>query len=474
MEEKCGVAGIALDGRSVSYPLFFTLYALQHRGQESAGISTWDGVSIRSFKAMGLVPEVFHDRHLKRLKGEIGIGHVRYSTTGESSPENVQPFTINFRGGMLAIAHNGNLINTEFLRRSLEKSGATFVSTTDTEVIANLLVKELLRHDPVDAIRSVSMQIEGSYSLTILINDLLIGVRDPLGIKPLVLGSVDDGYIITSESVAIDAIDGKLIRDIRPGELVMIKEGKLKSHMLQQMRNTAYCVFEYIYFARPDSLMNNRLVYDVRRRIGEKLAEEHPVDADIVSPVPDSGVTSAIGYSAASKIPYLEGLIKNRYLGRTFIMPYQQAREASVRLKLNVVKPNVKDKRVILVDDSIVRGTTSRRIIDNLRESGAREVHLRIGSPPIIAPCYFGINMSTREELIASNRSIDEIRDTLNLDSIGYLSIEGLIDAIGKKREDLCLGCLTGIYPLEIPGEKSTVRQMRLSQFKTRREHQWI
>ena len=466
MKEECGIAGITLKGKKVSYPVFFALYALQHRGQESAGIAIWDGKSIKSFKKMGLVPEVFCEKTLNDLKGDIGIGHVRYSTTGESSIENVQPFTIKFKDGMLAIAHNGNLINSELLRSSLEKSGATFVSTTDTELIAYLLVKELLRQDPVNAIRTISKQLEGSYSLIILINDLLIGVRDPLGIKPLVIGDFDGGYIIASESVAIDAMDGELIRDVEPGEVVMIKNGELETHKLQRAKNTAHCVFEYIYFARPDSVMNGHLVYDIRKKIGESLSKECGVDVDLVSPVPDSGVTFAIGYAAESKIPYLEGLIKNRYLGRTFIMPHQKTREASVRLKLNVVKPNVEDRRVILVDDSIVRGTTSRRIVDNLRSGGAREVHLRIGSPPIIAPCYLGINMSTREELIASNRSLEDIRDLLNLDSIGYLSIEGLIDAVGEKREDLCLGCLTGIYPLEIPGEKCLVRQMRLTQFQ--------
>ncbi|MCW7076582.1 MAG: amidophosphoribosyltransferase [Candidatus Syntrophoarchaeum sp.] len=466
MKEECGIAGIALAGQQVSYPLFFALYALQHRGQESAGIATWDGRFIRSFKEMGLVPEVFGEKMLSDLRGEVGIGHVRYSTTGKSSIENGQPFTIKFKDGMLAIAHNGNLINSEVLRSSLEKSGATFVSTTDTELIAYLLVKELLRQDPVNAIRTTSRQLEGSYSLVILINDLLIGVRDPFGIKPLVIGELDGGYIIASESVAIDAMDGELIRDIEPGEVVMIKNGELETHRLQRAKNTAHCVFEYIYFARPDSVMNGHLVYDIRKKIGESLSRECRVDADIVSPVPDSGVTFAIGYAAESNIPYLEGLIKNRYLGRTFIMPQQKTREVSVRLKLNVVKPNVEGKRIILVDDSIVRGTTSRRIVDNLRAGGAREVHLRIGSPPIIAPCYLGIDMSTREELIASNRSLDDIRDLLNLDSIGYLSIDGLIDAVGEKREDLCLGCLTGIYPLEIPGERCFIRQMRLTQFQ--------
>ncbi|HEC56569.1 MAG TPA: amidophosphoribosyltransferase [Candidatus Syntrophoarchaeum butanivorans] len=465
MKDECGVAGIALDGGSVSYRLFLALYALQHRGQESAGIATWDGNSIRSFKEMGLVSEVFNEGVLEWLGGRIGIGHVRYSTSGGSFPENSQPFTVKFKDGMLAIAHNGNLINTGKLRRHLEKLGATFVSTTDTEVIAYLLVKELLRRDPVDAIRAVMRQLEGSYSLTILINDILIGVRDPLGIKPLVLGKLEDGYIIASESVAIDVLDGELIRDVEPGELVMIKDGEPETYRLVRREGTAHCVFEYIYFARPDSLMNGHLVYDIRKRIGEKLFIEHPVDGDLVSPVPDSGVTFAIGYAAASGIPYLEGLIKNRYLGRTFIMPHQEMREVSVRLKLNVVRPNVENKRVILVDDSIVRGTTSRRIVDYLRSGGAREVHMRIGSPPIIAPCYLGINMSTRDELIASNRSVDQIRDALNLDSIGYISIDGLIEAVGERGEDLCLGCLTGIYPLEIPGERCIVRQMKLTQF---------
>ncbi|MCK4476698.1 MAG: amidophosphoribosyltransferase [Methanophagales archaeon] len=483
-KEGCGIVGIALEQGNAALPIFYALYALQHRGQESAGIAVSSGAKeekeneisgnvrdIPLIKGMGFVYEVFSTQRLESQKGNIGIGHVRYSTTGASKVENAEPLLANYRGGKIAIAHNGNLVNTAEMRRELERDGRIFHSDTDTEVIAQLLAKELMKHDPIEAIRELMKRVIGSYSLVILMNNTLIAVRDPLGIKPLCLGEIKDdengrsGYIIASESPAIDMLNASLIRDVRPGEVLMVKGGDLESYQLYRGKNTAHCVFEYIYFARADSVLDGRLVYGVRMKIGERLAEEHGVEADMVSPVPDSGITFAIGYAKRAKIDYMEGFIKNRYVGRTFIMPEESSRDIAVRLKLNAVRANVEGKRVVLVDDSIVRGTTSRRIVDYLKEKGAKEVHLRIGSPPIIAPCYLGINTPTREELLASKRNLDEICEFLNADSIGYLSMEGLIDSVGIEANNLCLGCLTEKYPVEIPGEVCIARQLKLTQF---------
>jgi amidophosphoribosyltransferase len=498
-KEGCGIAGIALTKKCAALPIFYALYALQHRGQESAGIAVCSGAEegreneisknardIPLIKGMGFVYEVFDSQELESLKENIGIGHVRYSTTGESKVENAEPLLVNYQKGKIAIAHNGNLVNTVELRRDLEREGRIFHSGTDTEVMAQLLAKELVRHDPIEAIKEVMKRVIGSYSLVILMDNTLIAVRDPLGIKPLCLGEIrggnegnGKGYVIASESPAIDMLGGDLIRDVRPGEVLVIKpsqglwsgeaefqrENDLESYQLYRGVNTAHCVFEYIYFARADSVLDERLVYDVRMKIGERLAEEHGVEADMVSPVPDSGITFAIGYAKRAGLDYMEGFIKNRYVGRTFIMPEKASRDTAVRLKLNVVRANVEGKRIVLVDDSIVRGTTSRRIVDYLKKKGAKEVHLRIGSPPIKAPCYLGINTPTRGELLASKRTTEEICKFLNADSIGYLSMEGLIDSVGIDANNLCLGCLTEKYPVEIPGEVCIARQLKLTQF---------
>ena len=483
--EECGIVGIALARGNVALPLFYALYALQHRGQESAGIavSGHTGVDkeeenetreckgeITLVKGMGFVYEVLNNHRLESQKGNIGIGHVRYSTTGASKVENAEPLLVNYQRGKIAIAHNGNLVNTAELRRELKREGRVFHSDTDTEVIAHLLAKELVRHDPIEAIKELMRRAIGSYSLVILLNNTLIAIRDPLGIKPLCLGEIIDGngrrgYIIASESPAIDMLDGYLIRDVRPGEILILKGENLESHQLYRGKNTAHCIFEYIYFARADSVLDGRLVYDVRMKIGERLAEECGVEADMVSPVPDSGITFAIGYAKRAGLDYMEGFIKNRYVGRTFIMPEKTSRDTAVRLKLNVVRANVEGKRIVLVDDSIVRGTTSRRIVNYLKKKGAKEVHMRIGSPPIIAPCYLGINTPTRDELLASKRNLDEICEFLNADSIGYLSMKGLIDSVGIEASNLCLGCLTEKYPVEIPGEVCIARQLKLTQF---------
>lgn len=463
------MVGASFTGQKAALPIYYSLYALQHRGQESAGISVAHEGNTRSIKGMGIVPWVFKKTDLLSIPGSVGIGHVRYSTSGGSELENAQPLTINFRGGTIAIAHNGNLVNSEELRLELTRMGQIFLSDSDTEVIAHLLVKDLMRNNIMEAVRRLMRRIIGSYSFVMLLNDILIAVRDPLGFKPLCLGRVESegesGYIVASESVAIDVHDGEFIRDVRPGEALVITGDRIVSHQIYKQKNVAHCVFEYVYFARPDSIIDGKLVYDVRLKIGERLASEHPVDADMISPVPDSGITSAIGYSKKSGIEYIEALMKNRYVGRTFIMPSDVVRKKAVQLKLNVIKPNIADRRVVLIDDSIVRGNTSRRIVDKVRRAGASEVHVRIGSPPIKTPCYLGIDMPTREELIASQKSVSEIETAIHAETLGYLSIDGLVEAIGIPASDLCLGCLTGVYPVEIPGEQCARRQLRLEEF---------
>ena len=466
MHEECGIVGVSFkEETSAALSIYYALYALQHRGQESAGITVHDGSQVRTLKGMGLVPDVFNRGDIQKLKGHVGIGHVRYSTAGGSKIENCQPLLVSFKSGTIAIAHNGNLVNSKELRTELEKEGRIFLSDSDTEVIAHLLVKELMHRGLEEAVKEVMRRLIGSYSLAILIDKTLIVIRDPLGVKPLCLGWIDNGYVVASESVAIDILNGQLIRDVAPGEMLVFSNGTYESHQLIKSKNNAHCVFEYIYFARPDSVIDGQLVYNVRMRIGEMLFKEHPVKADIVSPVPDSGITYAIGYSKKSGIDYMEGLMKNRYIGRTFIMPGQDMRETAVRLKLNTIKPNIDGKSIVLVDDSIVRGTTSRRIIDLIRKSGTREVHMRVASPPIISPCYLGIDMATREELVAAHKAVKGVEALINADSLGYLSIDGLVRSIGIPMDDLCLGCLSGIYPVEIPGERCAKRQLKLSEF---------
>ncbi|OPY28050.1 MAG: Glutamine--fructose-6-phosphate aminotransferase (isomerizing) [Methanocella sp. PtaU1.Bin125] len=468
MKDKCGVVGVWFDREknrdAAAIYIYYAMQALQHRGQESSGIAVTAGGNVIADKGMGLVTDYFNRERLQRLAGFAGIGHVRYSTTGSSRIENCQPFTVQYKGGTIALAHNGNLVNYRELKKELEAAGRIFTSDSDTEVIAHLLVKELMRNDLVEAVRETMRKLSGSYSLVILVDDKVIGVRDPLGFKPLCIGRVDNGLILTSESCAIDTVNGELVRDVAPGEMVILSD-RIESHKLFRCKNHSYCMFEFVYFARPDSIMDGRLVYKVRHNIGEMLARECPTEADIVSPVPDSGITSAIGYSGASGVRYAEGLIKNRYVGRTFIMPGQDLRETAVRLKLNTVRENVNGKDVILIDDSIVRGTTSRRIIDLVRRSGARKIHARIGSPPIISPCYLGIDMATREELIAAHKSVKGVEFLIGADSLYYISLDGLISSIGIPKEDLCTGCLTGVYPVEIPGEQCEARQTRLQNF---------
>ncbi len=475
----CGIVGI-VDAGGVSFQLYYALYALQHRGQESAGISTFDGKTLYKHKGQGLVAEVFDEDILCGLKGSIGVGHVRYPTTGAKIPENVQPFNFRYAGRDLAIIHNGNLVNTPALRQEYEQRGQIFCTTTDTEVIANIIADELrVSNSMEDAVLLCMRRLQGSYSAVVMLNDTLYAFRDPMGIKPLCIGKTEHGYVIASESVAVDALGGTFVRDVRPGELVTLNENGLSSTQIAVASHTAHCIFEYVYFARADSIIDGILVYDVRQKIGQKLYEADHLKPDIVCPVPDSGTAYAAGYAMRSGCPFLEGLMKNRYMGRTFIMPTQKQREQAVRIKLNPIRGNLKDRSVVLVDDSIVRGTTSRRIVEMIREAGADEVHVRIGSPPIIAPCYLGVDMPTRTELIASGKEEEAVRNSIAATSLTYISLDALVEAIGIDACNLCTGCLTGHYPVEIPGEKSCRRaityvdgtyQSNLKRFGTEQE----
>lgn len=458
--EKCGVVGVSLDGRDAARPLYYALYALQHRGQESAGIVTHDGFQQHSHVEMGLVGDAFEEGDFESLNGSTGIGHVRYPTAGSVDSNCAQPFSVSFKSGSLGLSHNGNLVNADEVRAELAASGHAFTSDGDTEVIAHDLARNLLEEDLVRAVKRTMNRIHGSYALTITHDDTVLGLRDPQGNRPLCIGELDDGYMITSESAAIDVLDGELVRDVRPGELVVLgPDGDgFDSYQLVEQDNTAHCFFEHVYFARPDSRIDGNLVYDVRRELGRKLWEESGVETDVVLPVPDSGRAFASGYAEAAQeddadVEFAEGLMKNRYVGRTFIMPTQDARERAVRLKLNPIRDVVEGKTVTVIDDSIVRGTTSTQLVELLKDVGAEAVHMRIGAPAIIAPCYMGIDMASRDELIAADRDTKDIREEIAADSLSYLSIDAIADALDESRADLCLGCVTGEYPYDIDGE---------------------
>jgi amidophosphoribosyltransferase len=454
----CGIVGIA-DAGGVSFSLYHALYALQHRGQESAGISTYHEGSFYKHKGQGLVGEVFGESVLQGLKGTVGVGHVRYPTTGANLPENTQPFNFRFNDHFFALAHNGNLVNAAQLRADYERAGEIFSTTTDTEVIASVIVDEYRKgHSIQDAIVLCMHKIRGSYSVVLMVDDELYAFRDPLGIKPLCFGSSRRGHIVASESVAIDVLGGTLIREVRPGEMLRLTPDGYDSLQIAVADRPAHCIFEFIYFARADAVIENRLIYDVRRQIGASLYDEAPAEADLVSPVPDSGISIAIGFAHHSGIPYLEALMKNRYMGRTFIKPSQKERESAVRIKLNPIIGHIRDNSVVLVDDSIVRGTTSRHIVELMMDCGAREVHVRIGSPPIKAPCYLGVDMPTREELIASGKETQQVRESINATSLHHITLDALVQAIGLPREHLCTGCLTGGYPVAIEGEACLAR----------------
>ncbi len=452
-QEECGVFAIA-SIQNVSIDIFYALRVLQHRGQESAGIAVYNN-GIKAIKGMGLAHQALKPEDINSLKGELGIGHVRYSTVGTSTIDNAQPIVVSTNYGDIALAHNGEIVNADKIMEELKKKGWAFITSSDSEIAVRLLANDIASTgDPVRSLRNLMAMLQGSYSMTIMIDSRVFAIRDPLGIRPLCIGRTRGGYAAASESVVFDTLGGEFVRDVEPGEIVELLPGEIKSVRTGLSKGCAHCMFEWVYLARADSNIDGRLVYEVRRRIGQRLAKEQPVDADVVVPIPDSGRSHAIGYSEESGIRYSEGLMKNRYVERTFIMPEQSDRTTSVMLKLNPLKSVIKDQRVILVDDSIVRGTTIRQIVQIVRNAGAREVHVRVGSPPIRAPCYFGIDMKTREQFAATGRTVEEIGRMITADSLGYLSVEGLIDAIGHPAGDLCLGCLTEEYPIQVPGEK--------------------
>jgi amidophosphoribosyltransferase len=448
MHESCGVFGVYAPNVDVSRLTFFALYALQHRGQESAGIATTSGNGIKCHTAMGLVSHAFTESELSQLEGHLAIGHNRYSTMGSSMPANAQPVTIDNSNGTIALGHNGNIINAKLLRDELEEQGFEFNTTTDSEIIANLILSAKEKNF-VSKIRYAMRRLQGAYSLVIIHKDELYGVRDPLGVRPLCLGSIDGGWAIASETCAFDHIGAHFIREIAPNEIVRINKNGIQSYS-EKSDKKAICIFEYIYFARPDSTIEGKLLYQTRQNMGAMLSEEYPVDADYVMGVPDSATAAGIGYSRASGIPYCEGLLKNRYIGRTFIEPDQRLRDLGVKLKFNPLADVVSGKRLVVVDDSIVRGTTTPKVINLLRKAGVKEVHLRICSPPIRYPCFFGVDMATRWELIAAQKTIPEIKDAVGADSLGYLSVKGLIKAIGLPENIFCLACFTGNYPIPV------------------------
>jgi amidophosphoribosyltransferase len=448
LHESCGVFGVYAPGEDVARLTFFALFALQHRGQESAGIATSDGNRIQVDARMGLVSQAFDEASLSKLSGDFAIGHNRYSTRGSSRKANAQPLLLGTGSDAIAVAHNGNIVNAEHLYQELSDQGYVFNTSTDTEVIANLILSSPEKRWE-DRIRYAMHRLQGAYSLTLLTEDTLYGARDPFGVRPLCLGKLNGGWVIASESCALDHIGASFIREIEPGEIVSISKDGLKSER-EEMERKAICIFEYIYFARPDSVINGRLLYPARQAMGEVLAQEHPVEADLVMGVPDSATAAAIGYSRESGIPLCEGLLKNRYVGRTFIEPDQRIRDLGVKLKFNPLPQLLDGKRLVVIDDSIVRGTTTPKIVELLRRAGAKEVHVRICAPPIRFPCFFGVDMATRWELIAAQKTVPEVRDFIGADSLGYLSIEGLIKAVGLPRDNFCLACFTGDYPVPV------------------------
>jgi len=456
--DECGLFGIwnHPEAANVAY---LGLYALQHRGQESAGIAATDGINFHTEKAMGWVADVFSPERLRRLPGHRAIGHVRYSTAGSSNLRNAQPITANTARGPVAIAHNGNLTNADTLRRDMERDGAIFQSNSDTEVILHLLARA-----PVgpfeDQITHALGQVKGAYSLLILTPDTMYAVRDPYGFRPLTIGRLGEGWVVASETCALDLMEARWERDVEPGEIVIVSDAGLSSIRPFPPAERLQCVFEYVYFARPDSILWGRNVHTVRKALGRQLAREHPVEADIVIPVPDSGTSAALGYSEESGTPYELGLIRNHYVGRTFIEPKAGIRHFGVKVKLNPMREMLEGKRIVVVDDSIVRGTTSRKIVKMIRSSGAREVHVRISSPPIQWPCYYGIDTPTRKELIASSHVPEEIRCYLAADSLGYLSLDGMLKATGADPGHFCHACFTGNYRVGI--EPEATDQLRL------------
>jgi amidophosphoribosyltransferase len=463
-EEACGVFAIYAPEQDVAKSTYFGLYALQHRGQESAGIATFDKEKVYLYKDMGLVSQVFKESTLKEMTGHMAVGHTRYSTTGSSRRANAQPAVVETRLGSLALAHNGNLVNTWELRQKLEHCGCDFSTTTDSEMIAVAIAQEVdSGKDWLDAAISALKICSGAYSLAIGTPAGLMGVRDPNGIRPLVIGTVGEDsvrYVLSSETCGLDIIGAEYLRDVEPGEIVWITEEGMASFHWVPKPQRKLCIFEMIYFARPDSIMHDETLYTYRVRLGHQLAKESCPEADLVMGVPDSGVPAAIGFSQISGIPYTEGLIKNRYVGRTFIQPTQHMRESGIRMKLNPLKDVLVGKRVVIIDDSIVRGTTSRKIVKALREAGAKEVHMRISSPPVTHPCFYGIDTDTQDQLIAATKSVEEISQQLGVDSLAYLSWKGMLDVTGEDPNSFCSACFTGDYPISVPEDMKRSKLM--------------
>ena len=445
LKDKCGVFGI-FGHKDAARLTYFGLYALQHRGQESAGIVTSDGRLIREHKGMGLVSEAFREEDISMLSGNIGIGHVRYSTTGSTNIKNAQPFLVETLLGPIAVAHNGNLTNALSLRKSLEKKGAIFQSTMDSEIAIHTIAhskKRSIKDKVIDGLG----ELKGAFSMALMLEDAIIAVRDPHGFRPLSLARIDNGFAVASETCAFDLIKAEFIRDIEPGEIVFItKKGPRSVYLPNPAKRASFCIFEYIYFARPDSNIFGHNVHLVRKRMGRELAKEAPCDADIVLPIPDSGNSAALGYAEASGIPFELGIVRNHYIGRTFIQPRQYIRDIGVKVKLNPIRDVVKGKKVVVIEDSIVRGTTSKGRIRTLRDAGAKEVHMRVTCPPHISPCYYGIDFPTSEELIASSHTVEDIRGFIGVDSLAYLSLEGLYNAVPLSRSKFCVSCFTGKY----------------------------
>lgn len=449
LHEECGVIGIYREEKNAARHAYYGLFALQHRGQECAGIAVNLDGDIEVKKGMGLVADVFDEKALNELQGNIAIGHVRYSTAGDKDVRNAQPLVAKYKNGALGLAHNGNLVNADNIREILEDSGVIFHTTTDTESILNLIARYSSKGIE-NGIKNTMSLLKGAYALVLTTGNSLIGIRDPHGLRPLCIGKISDGYVLASESCALDVMDAEFIRDVEPGEIVIINEEGLKSIEPASYCQKHLCVFELIYFARPDSVLDGDNVYDFRVKTGQLLAKQKKIEADMVMPVPDSGIPAAIGYARESGIPYGEGLVKNRYIGRTFIQPTQEMRENAVKVKLSPLKHNLEGKRVILIDDSIVRGTTSKRIIEQVKKAGAKEVHLCITSPPVQYSCYFGIDTPYRKYLIGAQKTVDEICEYLGADSLTYLGEEELREACGHKSQ-FCKACFNGKYPMEVP-----------------------
>jgi len=458
--DECGVIGIYghPDAANLAY---LGLYALQHRGQESAGIAASSNGKMHLEVGMGLVADVFSDARLKKLPGNIAVGHNRYSTTGVSKVKNAQPCLIEYSGGTMAMGHNGNLVNASEIRKELGAAGAIFQSTNDSEVIVHLMAQSR-RNSFVDRAVAALSQVKGAYSIVLMSENELVAARDPQGFRPLCLGKLDGAYIVASESCVMDLVEAEFIRELEPGELILINQFGVKSFHPFQKASTKQCVFEHIYFSRPDSYLFGHSVYSTRKLMGKALARERPVEADVVVPVPDSGVISAMGYSEETKIPFQMGLIRNHYVGRTFIEPQSQIRNFGVKVKLNAVKPVIEGKRVIIIDDSIVRGTTSKKIVRMLREVGAREVHVRISSPPTTHSCFYGIDTPTKGELIASNMDIDQTCKYLGADSLHYISLEKMLEIFGEQKDDFCAACFDGRYPVDVTGSAGDTKQLGL------------